>query len=160
MYIQHPGWDTELSSIVSFCFKKHKFLGYHVVLIGWWCNKPLRYKKTCDRWMARWQTTGHCIGYVPAPPSHHNHFTTLFPGPPGWAGARRGELMDFMVQGKINRGRHTNHPDGCHSIQTSNQYPPPSPIFFTGRMPFLPPNKQRQTTAYVPHGKTRAAVSG
>jgi len=24
-----------------------------------------------------------------------------FPGPPGWAGARR-ELLDFMVQGKIN----------------------------------------------------------
>ena len=35
---------------------------------------------------------------------HHNHFTALFPGPPGWAGARRG-LLDFMVQGKINRGR-------------------------------------------------------
>jgi len=28
---------------------------------------------------------------------HHNHFTALFPGPPGWAGARR-ELLDFMVQ--------------------------------------------------------------
>ena len=25
-----------------------------------------------------------------------------FPGPPGWAGTRR-ELLDFMVQGKINR---------------------------------------------------------
>ena len=36
---------------------------------------------------------------------HHNRFTALFPGPPGWAGARR-ELLDFMVQGKINRGRH------------------------------------------------------
>jgi len=31
-----------------------------------------------------------------------------FAGPPGWAGARR-ELLDFMVQGEINRGRHT----GC-----------------------------------------------
>jgi len=36
---------------------------------------------------------------------HHNHFTALFPRPPGWAGARR-ELLDFIVQGKINRGRH------------------------------------------------------
>jgi len=41
---------------------------------------------------------------------HHNHFTTLFPGPPGWAGAIR-KLLDFMVQGKINRGRHTDHPN-------------------------------------------------
>ena len=77
---------------------------------------------------------------------HHNHFTALFPGPPGWAGARR-ELLDFMVQGKINRGRHTDKMAGRHSIRT-NQYPPPpsSPYFFTGRMPLLPPNQQRQST--------------
>jgi len=55
---------------------------------------------------------------------HHNHFTALFPGPPGWAGARR-ELLDFMVQGEINRGL-----GGRHSIQ-SNQCPPrPSPPHF------------------------------
>jgi len=42
-----------------------------------------------------------------------------------------------MVQGKINRGRHTDHPAGHHSIQTNQCSPPPSPIFFTGRMPFL-----------------------
>jgi len=38
--------------------------------------------------------------------TYHNRFTALFLGPPGCAGARR-ELLDFMVQGKINRGRHT-----------------------------------------------------
>jgi len=42
----------------------------------------------------------------------HNRFTALFPGPSGWAGARR-ELLDFMVQGKINRGIHT--PSGLTS---------------------------------------------
>jgi len=55
--------------------------------------------------------------------THHNHFTALFPGPPRWAGARR-ELLNFMVHGKIDRGRHTDHPAGCHSIQT-NQCPSP-----------------------------------
>ena len=61
--------------------------------------------------------------------NYHKRFTALFPGPPGWVSARR-ELMDFMVQGKINRGRHTDHPDGRHSIRT-NQCPlPPSPIFY------------------------------
>ena len=54
---------------------------------------------------------------------HHNRFTALFLGPPGWADARR-ELLDFMVQGKINRGRYTDHPAGHHSIRT-NQCPPP-----------------------------------
>ena len=40
------------------------------------------------------------------------------------------ELLDFMVQGKINRGRHTDHPAGCHSIRTNQCPPPPSPIFY------------------------------
>jgi len=44
-------------------------------------------------------------------------------------GARR-ELLDFVVQGKINRGRHTDHPGGRHSITTNQCPPPPSPILF------------------------------
>jgi len=60
---------------------------------------------------------------------HHNRSTTLFPGPPGWAGAGR-ELLDFMVKGKINRGRHTDHPAGRHSIRTNQCPPPPSLIFY------------------------------
>ena len=72
------------------------------------------------------------LGLVSSPPpSHHNHFTALFPGPPGWAGARRG-LLDFMVQGKINRGRHTDHPSGRHSIRTNQCPPPSSPHIFYG----------------------------
>ena len=56
---------------------------------------------------------------------HHNRFMALFLGPPGWAGARR-ELLDCMVQGEINRGRHTDHLAGRHSIQTNQCPPPPS----------------------------------
>jgi len=61
----------------------------------------------------------------------HNNFTDLFPGPPGWAGARR-ELLDFMVQAEINRGRDTDHPSGRHSIRTNQCPPPPSPHIFYG----------------------------
>jgi len=50
----------------------------------------------------------------------------LFPGPPTSAGARR-ELLDFTVQGKINRGRNTDHPAESHSIQTNQSPSPPSP---------------------------------
>jgi len=35
--------------------------------------------------------------------------------------------LDFMVQGKINRGRHTDHPAGRHSNRTNQRPPPPSP---------------------------------
>jgi len=65
------------------------------------------------------------------PHHHHNRFTALFPGPPRGAGARR-ELLDFMVQGKINTGRHTDHPAGRHSIRTNQCPPPPSPHIFYG----------------------------
>ena len=61
--------------------------------------------------------------------THHNRFTGLFPWPPGSAGARI-ELLDFMVQGKINRGKQTDHPAGRHSIRTNQCLPPPSPHFF------------------------------
>jgi len=57
---------------------------------------------------------------------HHNRFTALLPEPPGWAGARR-ELLGFMVQGKIDRGRHTDYPAGRHSVRTNHsahQHPP------------------------------------
>jgi len=79
-------------------------------------------------------------------PHHHNRFTAPFLGPPGWTGARR-ELLDSMLQGKVNGGRRTNHPAGRHSIRTNQCPPPPSfPYFFTNQMPFLPPNQQRQRT--------------
>jgi len=51
-----------------------------------------------------------------------------------------------MVQGKINRGRHSDNAAGRHSIRTKQCPPPPSPIFFTGQMPFLLPNQQCQST--------------
>ena len=56
------------------------------------------------------------------------------------------EPLVFMVQGKINRGRHTDHPAGCNSIRIKQCPPPPSPYFFMGRMPFLLPNQQCQST--------------
>jgi len=53
---------------------------------------------------------------------HHsyNRFTALFPGPPGWAGARRKLLLDFMVLGRMTRIT-TDNPGGCHSIWISQQ---------------------------------------
>ena len=57
----------------------------------------------------------------------HDHFTAIFLAPSGSAGARR-DLLDFMVQGKINRGKHTDHPAGRHSIRTNQCPPPQSPI--------------------------------
>ena len=67
-----------------------------------------------------------------------NGFKVLSPGPPRWAGAKR-ELLDFMVQEKINRGRHTDHPAGRHSIRTNQCPPPPSPHFLQAGCPSCHP---------------------
>ena len=42
--------------------------------------------------------------------------------------------------------RLADHPAGRHSIRTNQCPPPSSPTFFTGRMIFLPPNQQCQST--------------
>ena len=63
------------------------------------------------------------------PHTHTTILRPLFPGPPGWAGARR-ELLDFMVQGEINIGRHTDHPAGRHSIRTNHMPTSTIPPYF------------------------------
>jgi len=68
----------------------------------------------------------------------YDRLTALFPGPPGWAGARK-ELLDFMVQGNINAGRYTDHPAGRHSIRTNQCLPPQPPHFVQAGCPFCRP---------------------
>jgi len=60
----------------------------------------------------------------------YDRFMALFLGLPGWTGARRKLLLDFMVQGVILEADNTNNPDGHHSIRT-NQRPIPSCTIFT-----------------------------
>jgi len=49
------------------------------------------------------------------------------------------KLLDFMVQGKINRCRQTDHLAGCHSIRTNQCPPPPSSHFLQTRCPSCRP---------------------
>jgi len=44
-----------------------------------------------------------------------------------------------MVQGKINRGRHTDHPAGHHSIWTKQCPPPPSHFLQPDAFPVAQP---------------------
>jgi len=69
----------------------------------------------------------------PSPPPPQP-FDGPFSGTSRLAGATR-ELLDFMVQGKINRGRHTDHLAGRHSIRTNQCPPPPSPHFLQAGCP-------------------------
>jgi len=82
---------------------------------------------------------------------HHKRFMALFPGPPGWASARR-KLLDFMVQGKINKSRYTDHTAERHSMRTNQCPPPPSPIFSQAGRPSCRPtnsvNALKATSAF------------
>jgi len=66
----------------------------------------------------------------------------------------RREPLDFMVQGKINRGRHTDHPAGRLPIQTNQCPPPPSPYFLQAGCPSCCPTNSikalKATSAFTP----------
>jgi len=55
--------------------------------------------------------------------------------------------VDFTEARNSEWQRHQlGHMQVCISLQTDNHASTPSLSFFTGRMPFLPPNQQRQST--------------
>jgi len=93
-------------------------------------------------WMLSTTTTTYNVFSGTLNPTHSlthspQAFYGPFPEPPGWAGARR-ELLDFVVQGKINKGRHTDqcdHPAGRYSIRTNQCPPPPFPHFLQAGCP-------------------------
>ena len=115
------------STIVSYL---HLWYVYFHCSAAWW------FGMTCSCFVIR---CGVACSSISASRTYtHNHFTTLFPGPPGWADARR-ELLDFMVQGKINRGRHNDHPAGRHSVWTNQCQPPTIPHFLQAGCPSCRP---------------------
>ena len=69
---------------------------------------------------------------------HHNRFTALFLGPPGWAGART-ELLDLMVHGKINRDRHMTIRRGTTPSGLNSAHLHHPPIFLQAGCPSCRP---------------------
>jgi len=85
-----------------------------------------------------------CLGNIHA----HTRLTALFPGLPRWAGTRQVKPVWILLK------QETVSSSGiswaiCKSAFRCRQITMPAPhhsVFFTGRMPFLPPNQQRQST--------------
>jgi len=67
-----------------------------------------------------------------------------FPGPPGWAGARE-NLGTLWCKGRLTEADTQTIRLGAtpSRLSSAHRHHPP---FFTGRMPFLPPNQQYQST--------------
>ena len=78
----------------------------------------------------------------------HTRLTAFFPGLPGWAGTRKAKPIWILLKQETVSGSGFSWAI-CKSAPRSRQITMPSPhhsVFFTGRMPFLPPNQQRQST--------------
>jgi len=90
------------------------------------------------------RSSGQCIS-IP----HHTHtrLTALCPGLPGWAGTRKVKPIWILLEQETVSGSGISWAI-CKSAPRSRQITTPAPTtqFFTGRMPFLPPNQQRQST--------------
>jgi len=74
----------------------------------------------------------------------HTRLTALCPGLPGWAGTRKAKPVCFCL--KQETMHQLGHMQVCTSLQADNLASTPPLSFFTGRMPFLPPNQQCQST--------------
>jgi len=79
----------------------------------------------------------------------HTRFTALFPGLPWWAGTRKVTPIWIFVKHETVSGSGISWAvckSAPRSWQITTPAPPPTTQFFTDRMPFLPPNQQRQST--------------
>ena len=76
------------------------------------------------------------------------HLTSLFPGLPGYEKVKTN--VDFTeARDSEWQWYELGHMQVCTSLQTDNHASTPPLSFFTGRMPFLPPNQQCQSTGGI-----------
>ena len=97
-----------------------------------------------DMW--KWLCSGrtHACTHVHA--RTHTRLTALFPGLPRWAGTRKVKPIWILLKQETVSGSGISWAI-CKSAPYSGQTTTPAPHHsaFTGWMPFLPPNQQRQS---------------
>jgi len=77
----------------------------------------------------------------------YTRITALFPGLPRWAGTRKAKPVWILLKQETVSGNGISWAI-CKSAPCSRQTTTPAPHYsrsFTGQMPFLPPNQQRQS---------------
>jgi len=119
------------------CISDCSLLSVNVYLIQEPLNVVVQQLLMELKWYRMLGSAGMCMRSNSITHTHsHHRFSALFPGPRGWAAARRKLLLDFYGAREDNRGRHIDHPAGRYSVRI-NQRPPPSSPPFLRHMPFL-----------------------
>jgi len=77
----------------------------------------------------------------------HTHLTALCPGLPGWVGTREVKPIWILLKQETVSGCGISWAiASLHLTPDRQPRQHPTTLFFTGRIPFLPPNQQRQST--------------
>ena len=106
----------------------------------------------CEIWMSKNGDNLKYVLYTHTRTHTHTHththpFNGFFPGLPRWAGTRKEKPVWNLLKQETVSGSGISWAV-CKSAPRSRQIttPAPHPSVFTGRMPFLPPDQQRQST--------------
>jgi len=135
------GAHTLSDQCISVCFCQlvctHAIVGLCTV---WPRSPPIAFQLSnfCTSWQEFWQPSS------PFCPLAHV-FSGPFPGLPGWASTRKAEPIWILLKQEW-QWHQLGHMQVCTSLQTDNHASTSPLSFFTGRMPFLPPNQQSQST--------------
>jgi len=90
---------------------------------------------------------------------YYTRFTALFPVLPRWASTRKVKPIWILLKQETLSGSGISWAI-CKSAPRPRQITTPAPhhSLFTGRMPFLPPNQQRQNTEGSGHSTARNQI--
>ena len=124
----------------------------------------LRPTSSCDHCFATSSSSGASAMCLHAPDTHththtHTRLTALCPGLPLQVSRyQKGKTNLEFTEARDSEWQwhQLGHMQDCTSLQTDNHASTPPLSFFTGRMPFLPPNQQRQSN----EGRTYRAKNG
>ena len=150
----HCQCQPELSTYSTSCWAGRSYGACSRVRYGLDCCRRLTHD-----WQ-RWQVVYACVRVCSAQyhrcrliclkqTKNKHPFNGPFPGLPRWDGTRKVKpIWIFLKQETVIEWQwhQLGHMQVCTSLQTDNHASTPPLSFFTGRMPFLPPNQQCQST--------------
>ena len=153
-FIQMINYDEDTSTLLQREKQKYTVLQQHFKPTGVCCqcsvsgdtNTGLVSSQSTDKKTSRHRHLAQTSIYL----KQTHPFNGPFPGLPRWAGTRKVKPIWILLK------QETESSSGiswamCKSAPRSRQITTPEPhhSVFTGRMPFLPPNQQRQSTETI-----------
>ena len=157
--VWHPNYLPSVWSVTIYwygaCGRKRKqgsIILKHIRHSVWMIILKDEFRNHLDKMMTLsktpYQDTVHLNNLTTAHSTHTpTRLKALCPGLPGWAGTRKVKPIWILLKQETLSGSGISWAV-CKSAPRTRQITTPAPTtqFFTGRMPFLPPNQQRQST--------------